>query len=114
MENVASILAGIVGKDNVITDDQKLVWAKDYTKAFTPNPGPIVFPQTTEQVSDILKYCNNQKIAIVPSGGRTGLSGGAVATKGEIVLSTKRMTQTLGINKIEKTILVQSGVVTKD
>ena len=103
-----------MGPENIITDDQKQVWAKDYVKAFTPNPALIVFPQTTSQVSEALKFCHKNKIAVVPSGGRTGLSGGAYATNGEVVISTRRMTKVFGVNTIEKTLHVQSGVVTKE
>src|ERR1700677_574513 len=92
-EETLKKLIEIVGLENVITDDQRLPWGKDYTKAFTPDPGPIVFPQTTAQVSEVLKYCHNNNMAVVPSGGRTGLSGGAVATKKEVVLSTRRMSK---------------------
>jgi len=114
MDKHIKYFTDLLGAENIITDDQKLAWARDYTKAYTINPRFVVFPQTTIQVSEIVKYCNTHKIAIVPSGGRTGLSGGAVATEGEIVVSTRRMTKVFEINSIEKTIHVQAGVVTKD
>jgi glycolate oxidase subunit GlcD len=114
MEKIISALTKIVGIENVVTDEQKTQWAKDYTKAFKPDPGPIVFPESTKQVSEILKFCYQNEISVVPSGGRTGLSGGAVATNKEVVLSTRRMTKIFEVNKVEKTAHVQAGVVTKD
>jgi glycolate oxidase subunit GlcD len=113
MDKHIAYFTSLIGSENLISDDQKIPWGTDYTKAYTPNPEYILFPQTTAQVSEILKYCYKNKISVVPSGGRTGLSGGAVASKGEIVLSTKRMTKVFNVNSIEKTMHVQSGVVTK-
>src|SRR4051812_38931219 len=66
-------------------------YGKDWTKVYPPKPGMVVFPRTTQEVSDILKHCSANGIAVVPSGGRTGLSGGAVAAKGELVLSLAKL-----------------------
>lgn len=104
----------VVGKNHVIVDEQKLNYGKDYTKYYTPDPLAAVLPATTEEVSKILKYCNERGIAVVPSGGRTGLSAGAVAKQQEVVVSTERMKKIFGINKTEKTIHCQGGVVTKE
>lgn len=114
MKSHVEAFNSIVGPDHVITDDQKMALGKDWTKAYAPNPLLIVQPSTTEEVSRILKYCNDQGLKVVPSGGRTGLSGGAVATNQEVVVSATRMRKIFGINKIEKTIHCQAGVVTKD
>jgi FAD/FMN-containing dehydrogenase len=57
-------------------------YGRDWTKVYPPKPSAIVFPRTTEEVSRFLKLCSSEKIAVVPSGGRTGLSAGAVAAKG--------------------------------
>jgi FAD/FMN-containing dehydrogenase len=100
MQQHLQAFESIVGKENVITDEQKLNWAKDYTKYFTPNPLLIVLPKTTKEVSECLKYCTKNKLAVVPSGGRTGLSGGAVAANQEVVISTSRMKQIFEVNVI--------------
>jgi FAD/FMN-containing dehydrogenase len=55
------------------------VYGKDWTKAFTPKPSAIAFPRTTDEVARLMKLCSQHSIAVVPSGGRTGLSGGAIA-----------------------------------
>src|SRR5438309_772543 len=86
-----SFFESIVGPTNVVKDDQKKEWGKDWTKAFTPAPLAAVLPQSTEEVQKIIKYCHEKNLAVVPSGGRTGLSGGAVAQCGEVVVSTARM-----------------------
>ncbi|MGH3672302.1 MAG: FAD-binding oxidoreductase [Pseudonocardiaceae bacterium] len=56
----------------------------------------IALPATVEEVQDIVCWANVHRVAIVPSGGRTGLSGGAVAANGELVLSLERMNRVLG------------------
>ncbi|MFW1825335.1 FAD-binding oxidoreductase, partial [Acinetobacter baumannii] len=87
-------------------------WGKDHTKHFTPNPSVIVFPSTTEQVQEGVKLANQFDIAITPSGGRTGLSAGAVATTGEIVISMDKMNQILEFFPADRMVRVQAGVVT--
>lgn len=66
-------------------------YAQDWSKILTPKASAIVFPESTTQVSEILKVASAAGIAVVPSGGRTGLSAGAVATNGEVVLSLERL-----------------------
>ena len=61
------------------TDAESLAhWGKDWTKHFAPAPSVIVFPKSTEQVQSVVKLANEYGIVITPSGGRTGLSAGAV------------------------------------
>ncbi len=103
----------ILGDAAVISDESRLDYAKDYTKQFTPNTLAALFPQTTDQVSEILKYCSAQKIQVVPSGGRTGLCGGANALNGEVILSLQKMSKIFSIDKVNQTIHCQAGTVTK-
>ena len=63
--------------------------------------GQIVLrPKTTEEVSDILRYCNSRTLAVVPQGGNTGLVGGSVPVFDEIVLSTQLMNKVISVNKL--------------
>jgi len=57
-------------------------YGKDWTKVYAPAPCAIALPRTTAEVAHILAFCNDSKLAVVPSGGRTGLAGGAMAAKG--------------------------------
>ena len=73
-------LQAIVGETRVKTDADSLkTWGCDWTKHYTPSASAIVFPATTEEVQAIVKLANQENIVLVPSGGRTGLSAGAVA-----------------------------------
>lgn len=60
----------------------------------------ILKPKTTEQVSKILEFCNNNRLAVCPQGGNTGLVGGSVPVFDEIVLSTALMTDIISIDDI--------------
>ncbi|WLF83289.1 FAD-binding oxidoreductase [Moraxella sp. ZY210820] len=111
---ILSQLSAIVGTERVKTDSDSLThWGKDYTKHFDPNPSAIVFPSTTEQVQAIIKLANEHHIVITPSGGRTGLSAGAVASNGEIVISMDKMNQILEFFPADRMVRVQAGVITE-
>lgn len=107
-------LQRIVGEDRVKTDHDSLQhWGKDYTKHFDPNPTAIVFPTSTEQVQQIVQLANQHNIVITPSGGRTGLSAGAVASQGEIVISLDKMNQVLEFLPHDRLVRVQAGIITE-
>ncbi len=112
----------IVELKNFLTETQVLhsaesgdlkTYGKDWTKVFEPNPSLIVFPKSTEQVSQTLKKCLELGLEVVPSGGRTGLAGGAVAKNGEIVLSLEKMNRIFEIDALALTAHLQGGVVTE-
>ena len=86
---------------------------KDWTKVYAPAPSAIAMPRTTDEVSRFLALCNEAKISVVPSGGRTGLAGGAVAAHGEIVLSMSRMRRMDAVDLLGATVRVQAGAVTE-
>jgi FAD/FMN-containing dehydrogenase len=88
-------------------------FGKDWTKVHTPAPSVVVFPRTTDEVSRVLKLCNAARVAVVPSGGRTGLAGGAVATNGELVLSLTRMSRMEPVDVLGMSVVVQAGAVTE-
>ena len=107
-------LKAIVGEDKVKTDADSLeTFGKDWTKIYPPNPSAIVFPKTTEQVQAIVKFANEHQVALVPSGGRTGLSAGAVAANGEVVVSFDYMNSISGFNAMDKTVRCGAGVITE-
>ncbi|MWV15068.1 FAD-binding protein [Pseudomonas sp. L-22-4S-12] len=116
MTNPALIeaLKTLVEPGKVLTDADSLnAYGKDWTKHFAPAPSAIVFPKTTEQVQAIVRWANEHKVALVPSGGRTGLSAGAVAANGEVVVAFDYMNQILAFNEYDRTVVCQPGVVTK-
>ena len=109
-----SQLKAIVGDDKVKTDADSLeTFGKDWTKIYPPNPSAIVFPKTTEQVQAIVKFANEHQVSLVPSGGRTGLSAGAVAASGEVVVAFDYMNSISGFNAMDKTVRCGAGVITE-
>lgn len=83
---------------------------RDWTRRWTPAPLAVAFPADIAQVQAIVRWAVQTGVAIVPSGGRTGLSGGAVAAHGELVLSLDRMNKVLEFNPVDRTLTVQPGI----
>lgn len=103
-----------IGPDRVLTDQaSRDQYGRDWTKHYDINAGGVAFPESPEDVVKIVKWARTNKIALVPSGGRTGLSGGACATKGELVVSFEKMNKVLELNRIDRTVRVQPGLVTE-
>ncbi|MGC9744863.1 FAD-binding oxidoreductase [Pseudomonas sp. P1B16] len=107
-------LMTLVDPGKVLTDAASLeAYGKDWTKHYPPAPTAIVLPKTVEQVQAIVRWANAHKVALVPSGGRTGLSGGAVAANGEVVVAFDYMNQILDFNAFDRTVVCQPGVITR-
>jgi FAD/FMN-containing dehydrogenase len=85
-------------------------YGRDWTRRWTPAPLAIAFPTSIDEVMAIVRWANETTTALVPSGGRTGLSGGAVAAHGELVLSLERMNKVLDFNAVDRTLTVQPGI----
>lgn len=94
-----------------LTDSETLThYGRDWTRFWSPQPTAVVFPRSTEQVAAVVRWARESGTALVPSGGRTGLSGGAVAANGEVVVSFDRMRSIVGLDETEPSITVQAGV----
>lgn len=114
LESLLQQLTAIVGEQRVKTDPDTLQnWGRDWTKHFEPNPSVIVFPASTEDVQAIVKLANQYQMAVTPSGGRTGLSAGAVAANGEIVVSLDRMNKVVEYYPADRMVKIQAGMVTE-
>jgi FAD/FMN-containing dehydrogenase len=85
-------------------------YGRDWTRRWTPAPLAIALPADIAQVQALVCWANEAGVAIVPSGGRTGLSGGAVAANGELVVSLERMNRVLGFDAADRTLTVQPGI----
>ena len=111
---VIKVLERIVGKENVITDREKI---ENYLLDETPSiirPKPaaklvLVKPASTREVSEILKFANENKIPVYPRGGGTGLAGGAIPTKDGIILSLERMNK-IEVDKDNLMAIAEAGV----
>ncbi|HEX5660579.1 MAG TPA: FAD-binding oxidoreductase [Polyangiales bacterium] len=101
-------------EDFLSTDPSDLAeYGRDWTRVYAPAPSAVALPRSTDEVSRLLKLCNEARIAVVPSGGRTGLAGGAMAKDGELVLSLARMRRIDPIDYLGGTLRVQAGAITE-
>lgn len=106
-------LEGLLSPARVLRDVDSLAhWGRDWTRSFPVAPKAIVFPTSTEEVVELVHWANHSRVALVPSGGRTGLSGGAVAGHGEVVVSFDRMNRVLDFEPADRIVTCQAGVVT--
>jgi len=85
-------------------------YGRDWTRRWTPAPLAIALPGTVEEVCEVVRWANRHGVAVVTSGGRTGLSGGAVAANGELVLSLERMNRVLEFDPVDRSLTVQAGI----
>lgn len=107
-------LESFLQKDQIKTDEESLkYWGKDWTTYFDIKASAIVFPRSTEDVVGLVKWARKNKIALVPSGGRTGLSGSAVATQGEVVVSFDQMNKIKDFSPVDQNVVIEPGVVTE-
>ena len=113
-EGLVGQLVEIVGSDWVKTDDVELqYYGKDWTNVFHSDPIAIVLPSSIEDVQAIVEVAMDNQVALVPSGGRTGLSGGAVAEQHEIVVAFDRMNKILNFDAVDRQVICQPGVITE-
>jgi glycolate oxidase len=105
----------IVGDDNIYSDKAHLLaYSYDATREHF-EPDAVIFPRNEEDISKILKYCNEHRIIIVPRGAGSGFTGGALPSKGGIVLAMeKHMNKILEIDMKNMVAVVQPGVINMD
>lgn len=88
-------------------------WGRDATRSHPAAPSAVVFPESIEDVLAVVELANAQGLKLVPSGGRTGLSGGALAGDNEIVVSFDRMNRILDFSSADRLLTCQAGVITQ-
>ena len=94
--------------------DSLSYYGKDWTTYYDIKASAILFPESTTDVVEIVHWARKHKIALVPSGGRTGLSGAACATHGEAVVSFERMNKVIEFNETDATVKIQPGMITEE
>ncbi len=107
-------LQAIVGKERVLTDEDSLQhYGRDWTRFHEPSPCAVVLPGSAEEVQSIVRLAAEHQLALVPSGGRTGLSAGGVACAGELVLALDRLNTIDEFNPVDRTVRCGAGVITE-
>lgn len=104
-----------IGEQYVHTDEEQLErCASDQTEDLRYMPEVVLQPGTTEEVSAIMRYCNEHNIPVTPRGAGTGLSGGALPVYGGISLDMKRFNKILNVDKRNFQVISEPGVITQE
>ena len=110
---MAAALSALLGRERFLTDSQSLQhYGRDWTRFAAPAPSGVLLPNTIGEIQAIVGLARQNGIKLVPSGGRTGLSGGAMATNGELVLSLERMRKILPVNLAGRSVTCEAGAIT--
>ncbi|KAK9113051.1 hypothetical protein Scep_020570 [Stephania cephalantha] len=103
---------GILGEKNVIQDEDRLATANvDWMHKYKGSSKLLLRPTCTEEVSQILKYCNSRRLAVVPQGGNTGLVGGSVPVFDEVVVNLGSMDKIISFDKVSGILVCEAGSI---
>lgn len=113
--NIINSIIEIVGSEYVLTNVDLLYnYSRDCTSDEETIPSAVILPKDEKEISEILKICNETKTGITVRGGGTGVSRGALSAKNGLILSLERLNKIIEINKIDRIVTVESGVITQD
>ncbi|XP_058976930.1 D-2-hydroxyglutarate dehydrogenase, mitochondrial [Musca domestica] len=108
-----SFFESLIGPTNILQDstDDLQGYNVDFLRSVRGRSQLVLKPGSTQEISEILKYCNERRLAVCPQGGNTGLVGGSVPVCDEIVLSLARLNKILSIDDITGITACESGVI---
>jgi FAD/FMN-containing dehydrogenase len=111
MAGLLDELNDIVGRDHVVTDPELLqAHVVDWTARFHGSTPAVVRPGSTDEVAAVVALCRRQGVALVPQGGNTGMVGGSVPLRGELVVSMQRFTHLDPVDVTARQMTVGAGV----
>ena len=111
---ILAAIKTIVGDDAVLTSHEELQkYSHDETEDLTYYPEVVVKPKSPEEISALMKLANKCLIPVTPRGAGTGLSGGALAAKGGLLISMEAFNHILGIDMENLQATVEPGVITE-
>src|SRR3954451_1790987 len=112
-DTIATALTAVLPADRLVTDPDVLASYAHDDAEWAPYelPAALVRPRTAEEVQAVVRQCIEHRTPVVPRGAGTGLSGGANATAGCVVVSLAAMDAVLEVNELERFAVVQPGVV---
>ncbi len=104
----------IVGDMHILMDEETLRhYGHDETEHLCYLPEIVLRPRTAEEISAIMRICNQYRIPVTPRGAGTGLSGGALPQLGGVLISTERMSSILEIDERNGQVTTEPGVITE-
>ncbi|TVP44368.1 MAG: FAD-binding protein, partial [Gemmatimonadales bacterium] len=102
----------MVGDAGYLDDaDRLIVYESDGLTQYRVSPWAVVLPRTADEAARVLRILHEARLPIVPRGAGTGLSGGALATQGGVIVGTARMNRILEVDPVNRRARVQPGVV---
>ncbi len=105
---------GLIGDTYVLTDSEsRNSYGHDETEDLLFPPDIVLRPESTQEISAIMNYCNQEKICVTPRAGGTGLSGGALAVKGGVCLSIDRLNKLIEIDEHNLQATAEPGMITQ-
>jgi FAD/FMN-containing dehydrogenase len=113
-EDVISGIEAIVGPAGIICDAERMQsYLSDWRNAYRGEAALVVRPASTEEVAAVVRLCHDNRVALVPQGGNTGLCGGSIpdASGSQVVLSLTRMTRIREVDPANETITAEAGVI---
>ncbi|KAL0547121.1 hypothetical protein IC582_017044 [Cucumis melo] len=100
----------ILGEKNVVQDEDRLLDANtDWLRKYRGSSKLLLQPRSTEEVSQILKYCNSRDLPVVPQGGNTGLVGGSVPVFDEVIINLRLMNDIVSFDKVSGILVCEAG-----
>ncbi len=110
-KKLVKALRKTLGREHVIATDDPRYFAFTFGDAtmYRSKPGVVVFPGTADEVAEVIQLTRKRKSFVVPAGGLTGLSGGAVSQDG-VQLNLSRMNKVLSIDTVSKTVVAEPGI----
>ncbi len=113
MDKTVADLIALLGQERVLFEPEHLaVYGFDGTAAISGRASCVAFPETTQEVAAVVRYCAEHHRPIVTRGSGTGLSGGSIPQDGSVVLCLVRMDKVLELDQRNLTLLVEPGVTT--
>ncbi|CAN8328026.1 unnamed protein product [Cochlearia groenlandica] len=102
----------ILGEKNVVEDEERLKTANtDWMQKYKGYSKLMLLPKNTEEVSQILQYCDSRRLAVVPQGGNTGLVGGSVPVFDEVIINVGLMNKVLAFDEVSGVLVCEAGCI---
>ncbi|HEX4677363.1 MAG TPA: FAD-binding oxidoreductase [Steroidobacteraceae bacterium] len=110
-------LVDIIGPDGILTDAADIApYLTDHRKLYQGRALAVLVPRSVEEISRLLRFCNENRIGVVPHGGNTGYCGGATPDESgnQVVVSMRRMNRIRGVDALNYSLVAEAGCILAD